>query len=248
MKKIIISLSVMVAVGAVVGGVTYALFSDTETSAGNIFVAGAMDLKVDHLKQTYNDADCRTCSVTVKSDPTNMVVAKFGIPIAPYSAVYVGSNHNGWIHPAWTAQNDPILLAAGAKWIWESDPTRDADLTNNVTYTFRKEFEWWGPITGSDLWLGVGSDNSIKVYLNGILIAQNPMEQGYKKEYMLHIPGAVITANIIQGNNVLEFEVKNWALRKTPSATHHDNTAGLIYKFSIDGLCCSDYFKTHCNL
>lgn len=245
MKKIIISLSVMVAVGAVVGGATYALFNDTETSAGNIFTAGSMDLKVDHTRQTYNDVDCKTCSVTVISDPTNMVVEKFGSPITSYPAVYVGSNHDGWIHPAWTAQNDPILLAAGAKWIWESDPTRDADLTNNVTYTFQKKFEWWGPITGSDLWMAVGSDNSVKVWLNGVLIGENNGEYGYKQGSMLHIPAANITANIAQGENVLEFEVKNWALA---GSTHHTNPAGLIYKFSIDGKCGNDYFKTHCKL
>lgn len=244
-KKLIISLSIIGAVAAVATGVTIALFNDTETSSGNIFVAGTMDLKVDHTRQTYNDVDCRTCSVTVISDPTNMVVEKFGSPITPYPAVYVGSNHGGWIHPAWTAEEDPILQAAGAKWIWESDPTRDADLTNDVTYTFKKEFEWWGPIIGSDLWMAVGSDNSVKVWLNGVLIGQNSGEYGYKKESMLHILAANIIANIAQGNNVLKFEVKNWALA---GSTHHTNPAGLIYKFSIDGLCGDEYFRTHCQL
>jgi hypothetical protein len=36
----------------------WVLFSDTETSQGNIFTAGAIDLKVDHTKQTYNGQDC----------------------------------------------------------------------------------------------------------------------------------------------------------------------------------------------
>lgn len=245
MKKILISLSIIGVVAVIATGATIALFNDTETSTGNILVAGTMDLKVDHTRQTYNDIDCRTCSVTVISDPTNVVIEKFGSPITPYPAVYVGSNHGGWIHPAWTAQNDPQLVAAGAKWIWESDPTKDEDLTNNVTYTFKKEFEWWGPITGSDLWMAVGSDNSVKVWLNGVLIGENNGEYGYKQESMLHIPAANITANILQGDNVLEFEVKNWALA---GSTHHSNPAGLIYKFSINGLCGDDYFKTHCKL
>ena len=244
-KKLIISLSIIGVVVAVAIGATFAMFNDTETSTGNILVAGTMDLKVDHTRQTYNDVDCRTCSVTVISDPTNMVIEKFGSPITSYPAVYVGSNHGGWIHPAWTAQYDPILQAAGAKWIWESDPTQDADLTNNVTYTFKKEFEWWGPITGSDLWMAVGSDNSVKVWLNNVLIGENSGEYGYKKESMLHIPAVNIIANIAQGNNVLKFEVKNWALA---GSTHHTNPAGLIYKFSIDGKCGDEYFRTHCQL
>ena len=39
MKKILISLAVVGAVGAVVAGATGAFFSDTETSTGNTFTA-----------------------------------------------------------------------------------------------------------------------------------------------------------------------------------------------------------------
>lgn len=48
MKKILISISVIAAVAAVVFGVTTAFFSDTETSTGNTFTAGSIDLKVDN--------------------------------------------------------------------------------------------------------------------------------------------------------------------------------------------------------
>lgn len=48
MKKIIISLSVVVAVAAVTVGATTAFFSDTETSTGNTFTAGAIDLTIDN--------------------------------------------------------------------------------------------------------------------------------------------------------------------------------------------------------
>ncbi|MFC1615457.1 TasA family protein [Patescibacteria group bacterium] len=44
MKKIIISLAMIVAVGAVVVGATRAYFSDTETSTGNMITSGALDL------------------------------------------------------------------------------------------------------------------------------------------------------------------------------------------------------------
>ena len=244
-KKILISLSV-IAVVAVIGiGGTIAYFNDTETSTGNIFTAGSIDLKVDHIKQTYNDIDCKTCSVILISDETNMVVEKNSSSITPYPAVYVGSNGD-FIHSAWTAQDDPTLAAANAEWIWESDPTQQADTEVDVTYTFRKTFEWLGPITGSDLWFGIGSDNSVEVWLNGVMIGENTGEYGYKKEHMLHILGATITANVIQGTNVLEFIVKNWG--QGSSATPYSNPAGLIYKFEIDGMCGDDYFRTHCTL
>ena len=245
MKKILISLSIIGAVAAIATGATIALFNDTETSTGNIFVAGTMDLKVDHVRQTYNDVDCKTCSVVLISDLTNMVVEKNGGSIPPYPAVYVGSNSPYFIHTAWTAEEDPILAAAGAKWIWESDPTRAEDTNNNVTYTFEKDFEWWGPIVSTDLFMAVGSDNSVEVWLNGTKIGENLGEYGYRQESMLHIPAASITPYILQGNNVLKFIVKNWALE---NSTPFTNPAGLIYKFSIDGKCGDDWFKTHCKL
>src|SRR3989338_2833034 len=45
MKKILISLAIILVVGAVGFGATRAYFSDTETSSGNTFTAGTLDLK-----------------------------------------------------------------------------------------------------------------------------------------------------------------------------------------------------------
>jgi spore coat-associated protein N len=47
MKKIIISLAIIVLVGSAVIGATSAYFSDTETSTGNTFTAGSLDLQID---------------------------------------------------------------------------------------------------------------------------------------------------------------------------------------------------------
>lgn len=47
MKNIIKSFLIIVAVAAVAGGATYSYFSDTETSTGNTFTAGTLDLDVD---------------------------------------------------------------------------------------------------------------------------------------------------------------------------------------------------------
>lgn len=46
MKKILISLAIIGAVSAIVAGGTIAYFSDTETSTGNTFTAGTLDLKL----------------------------------------------------------------------------------------------------------------------------------------------------------------------------------------------------------
>ena len=48
MKKLLISLTIIAAVAAVLVGATTAFFSDTETSTGNTFTAGSIDLKIDN--------------------------------------------------------------------------------------------------------------------------------------------------------------------------------------------------------
>ena len=62
MKRIIVSLSIIAAVAAIIVGATTAFFSDTETSTGNTFTAGAIDLKVDNHCY-YNGAEC-ICATT----------------------------------------------------------------------------------------------------------------------------------------------------------------------------------------
>ncbi len=57
MKRILLALGVIVFVGALAAGATGAFFSDSETSTGNTFTAGAIDLKVDST-QHYDGLIC----------------------------------------------------------------------------------------------------------------------------------------------------------------------------------------------
>ncbi len=70
MKKILLSLGTLIAVGAIAAGGTIAFFQDTETSSDNIFVAGSVDLKVDHTYAEYNGEECNDCVEGV----TNLIV------------------------------------------------------------------------------------------------------------------------------------------------------------------------------
>jgi len=85
MKKIIISLSLIGAVAAIAVGTSLALFSDTETSTGNILVAGSMDLKVDHKFASYDGNDCtKDC---VPDTKTNLVInGGFELPVVVNAA------------------------------------------------------------------------------------------------------------------------------------------------------------------
>lgn len=235
MKKIIISLVIIVAVAAVGIGATVALFSDTETSAGNIFTAGSIDLKVDHTAQTYNGVDCKTCSVDIKSDTTNEVVSQVGGTDPgpfPHPAVLVST-----INPAWTAS------VPGASWIWWTDPTPEAEKGIDTTYTFRKTFTWMGPISGATLNLATAADNGYEVRLNGNLIGSDPSEQNYNAAGQDSYTG--FSSAIVQGTNTLEIKVKNM-LR--PAGQTWDNPGGLLYRLTINGNCGTEYFQSHCNL
>lgn len=234
-KKILISLSTIAAVAAITVGGTMALFSDTETSTGNIFTAGAIDLKVDHTRQTYNGVDCKTCSVDIMSDTTNQVVAQLGGldpgPF-PHPAVLVTN-----INPAWTA-NVP-----GASWIWWTNPTPEGEKGIDTTYTFRKTFTWMGPISGATLALATAADNGYEVRLNGNLIGSDPSEQNYNAAGQDLYTG--FSAAIVQGTNTLEIKVKNM-LR--PAGQTWDNPGGLLYRLTINGNCGDAYFQNHCEL
>ncbi|TSC85844.1 MAG: hypothetical protein G01um10148_752 [Parcubacteria group bacterium Gr01-1014_8] len=65
-QRILISLGMIVFVGAVAAGATGAFFNDTETSTGNTFAAGDIDLQID------NDSYI-TATSTQGSGPDNMV-------------------------------------------------------------------------------------------------------------------------------------------------------------------------------
>ncbi len=237
-KKLIISLSTIGVVAAIAIGGTIAYFNDVETSTGNILVAGTLDLKVDHTKETYNDIDCKTCSVNVISDTSNQVTAKSpnGLDQGPFphNAVLVSV-----INPAWTA-NIP-----DARWIWWTDPTPLAEYGIDTIYTFEKTFDWYGPIEGATLQLSIGADNSYEIYLNNNWVAGDNTEQNYNAAGQDTITGAPISNQIVQGANTLKFVVKNW-LR--PQGQNWANPGGLLYKLVIDGQCGDDYFKTNCQL
>jgi len=173
----------------------------------------------------------------IKSDTQDQVIATQGgldPVLMPHDAELVS-----WIHPAWTAS------IPGADWIWATDPTIPEEESIDVIYIFQKKFEWWGPISGVTLNLDVGADNSYEVWLNGVKVAGDNTERNYNATGQDQYTDGVVLTNIKQGQNTIEFKVKNWA---RPVGQTWANPGGLLYKLVIDGQCEDDYFKTHCTL
>lgn len=73
MKKILLSVAlILIAGGAIVAGSTGAFFSDIETSSGNTFTAGAIDLKIDNTSY-YNNVFSTSTSWTL----SDLTIQKF---------------------------------------------------------------------------------------------------------------------------------------------------------------------------
>ncbi len=80
MGKILKSSLVVLAVAITVGGATYSFFSDSETSTGNTFTAGDIDLTIDNESYVTNNAGVLVASPTnswALSDVTNQLFFSF---------------------------------------------------------------------------------------------------------------------------------------------------------------------------
>ncbi|MFA6306808.1 MAG: SipW-dependent-type signal peptide-containing protein [Patescibacteria group bacterium] len=228
MKKILISLSIIATVAAVVVGGTMALFNDMETSTGNIFTAGSIDLKVDHLAQTYNGDDCETCSLILYSGDggaqvtagVNTVITSFPYPALLVTPTTITTQY--WItHPT-------------AKWIWATDPTLagDAGINGAVTYTFEDKFNWWGGAVSVDLLMNVAADNQYQILLNGTSIASGLGSAQYTT--LDPIAEGTFLAAVQSGENTLTFIVTNLSQTNPAYNTPLNNPGGLLYYLKVE--------------
>ena len=95
MKRILLGLVAVVGSSAVIlGGVTGAFFSDTETSTGNIFTAGAIDLLIDN-ESYYNGNECTNTGT--EQDPVWVWQgnALYPVPGTPCTTSFLPSNLDG---------------------------------------------------------------------------------------------------------------------------------------------------------
>ena len=201
-KKLIISLSIIGAVAAVAIGATVAYFNDVETSTGNIFTAGTMDLKVDHKYAMYDGNEClENC---VEDTNTDLIQnGSFEVPEVTDSAKWE-TFVNGSADLAWTVE-------------WES--TQTTYVYNGQTYNrptaalveYQEGVNGWTTPYGDQWteldsdWFGPSSPVSgepalVKIYQN---VPTTPGTQ-----YKLHYWFSARPANGGGGNGTADNELK----------------------------------------
>ena len=224
-KRILLSLGTLIVTGAVVVGGTGAFFSDTETSTGNVFTAGEVDLKVNHTQQQYNGVDCQTCGVTIASSETTQVIGSNAAAsqqiTTPVNAALI-ANPN----PAWLAE----ASVAPAEWIWVTPIVDPTDVNNNAEYTFEDTFFLQGPIALTTFNLSLAADNGYKVVVNGDTIVDNlGVEQNFNSlNPLTPTERGLFEAALNQNSlNSIQITVPNMAVAGT---NQNNNPAGLIYK------------------
>lgn len=164
MKKILISLAIIAVVGAVGFGATRAYFSDTETSTGNTFTAGTIDLAVESENPwestgqfvfgNLEPSDDEDINVTLNNAGSNDVVI--------WKKVNVTSEIDN-------LQSEPECDVEGGVWsagVCSGQATAMNDLSSQMVYSMKiggntNIDKTWGVKVSdiNDLWIPIGRLN-----------------------------------------------------------------------------------------
>lgn len=222
MRRILLSLGTIVFIGGAVASATGAFFSDTETSTGNIFTAGSIDLKIDHSLSTYNGNPNGGDFTIVSNSQTT-----FSGDDGAGNAV-----HLTFQHPNWTADLDGGHVGGppndglndGSFWIWA---TQGTSLVTSQTNTFMRTFNVSGPIIGATLY--IAADNYYTVTLNGNAVGSEQVSN-VNFSAATEDTYVVAPASFVQGLNTLTIVGTNEGGGGPPT-----NPGGILFKLVVDG-------------
>ncbi|HEX9896687.1 MAG TPA: TasA family protein [Dehalococcoidales bacterium] len=193
MKKVLMSLMIIALVSALIGGGIYAVFSDVESSTGNTFTAGTLNL-VNVISGTAVNS---SIAVTEQADGLNDKV-EFGLtnPIRPGSSGTI----------TWTLSNTGNLpgtltmaaITSFGEGAAANEPELAADPTNLVGLD--TNLMVWVTRDGADVYGATGAYAPMSG-LAGALNAQSPtIGAGGSVVYVLNWQIPLATGNAIQGD------------------------------------------------
>ena len=172
-KKILVSLSVIAAVAAIAIGGTIAYFSDTETSAGNTFSTGVIDIKIDEQNpwtESWNIVDMKPCETgyitfNIQNPGDN--------PVNIWKTIKNITTSDGTV-------NEPECVAQSGAWVKDSQGVyyctsnvpksnlhdwMNYDLSVRVPIPENKNGAWWQTIYKEDENVKVGNINGKPIFL-----------------------------------------------------------------------------------
>ncbi len=146
------------------------------------------------------------CEITMVSDEGTVVVENNAFAVPTYNS-----------HPNWTAS------VPGATWVWETFFVQNplVDTTKTFEETFIVDEVETAVLT-------VAADNSYKVFINDVEVGGDAGEYNFRAGDEDVYPD--LTSYIVDGENTLRIEVKNWALG---DSTPESNPAGVLYKLVV---------------
>jgi predicted ribosomally synthesized peptide with SipW-like signal peptide len=136
-KRLILSLGMLVFVGAAVVGGTGAFFSDTETSTGNVFAAGEVNIEIDDIIHDGNNED-EVVGFTTSQDGMSFAFADLK-PLDTGTVTFSLDNTGNPVRVCamvdQTADNENVIIEPE-----EGDLTEnDGELDNFLTFKFGNE-------------------------------------------------------------------------------------------------------------
>jgi len=144
MKKILLSSAVLIAAVAVVVGATTAYFSDTETSSGNTFTAGAIDLGIDnhsYYNGELNEGTTWRVDYNISDDPPRQFFNFSDLKPGDWGEDTISlhvNNNESWLCADLTLTSDDDNGL--------TDPEGDVDQTDGNGYGELADainFYWW---------------------------------------------------------------------------------------------------------
>lgn len=186
-KRIALSLGVVVFVGAVVAGATGAFFSDTETSTGNTFTAGAIDLTVDN--ESYYNGEVSTSTSWLQ--PKNLEEGDLFFNFTDLKpgdwgedtiSLHVNSN-DAYACVAVTLDSNDDLSSTEPELEEEGEVEDVEDDINDGELADRVEFIWWADdgdnvFEDGEVLLPAGNLGSLDVEETAIVALAEPNEGG----------------------------------------------------------------------
>jgi len=246
MKKIFLSIAIIATVAAIVVGATTAYFSDTETSTGNTFSAGTIDIAVDGQNPwqstgQYNLVDMKPSQVSY----INFTVNNVGTNPANVwkNLTNIVTEENGI--------NEPECAAYEGTWNGQTCVDPDPELVNNaidevITYDLSvKVFQPEGlePVWWQTIYTGLDTETIQQIYgqnPNGVLLGMIPA--GWRMEVTQSYHMAAETGNWAQSDKMtfnislyaeqlagtVWMENKDFANADNPTIIHNDGIEGTL--------------------